>query len=268
MRKLLLAATLVTLSAAQGQEAELLPERDPATTKAGQEVLENAKTEDAPLTTWPRSGKEYRDYQDQANATPPPPPPPRGGPRGPERDEEEDIGETVNSFYRPAYGRLHLGAGYMFSNWSKISPKLKDGSLAIQIGISRGYGRHVESGLGFLFLTGSDNSQSSENTYAGQVNLDTKYLFLDGRVRPFAGLGLGFGSFRAWNLASETETQIAYDKNASGYLFGATPMVGMRIHVMPYVAIDLNVIYSWFFTQPSQKIGGLGILTSLSLTRK
>lgn len=265
MRKLLL-LTLVTFSLAQAEDGELLPGRDPAATKAGQEVLENAKTEDAPLTTWPRSGKEYRDYQDQANSAPPPPS--RGGHRPLGRDEEEDIGETVNSFYRPAYGRLHLGAGYMFSNWSKISPKLKDGSLAIQIGISRGYGRHVESGLGFLFLTGSDNSQSSENTYAGQVNLDTKYLFLDGRLRPFAGLGLGFGSFRAWNLASETDTQITYDKNASGYLFGATPMVGMRIHVMPFVAIDLNVIYSWFFTQPSQKIGGLGILTSLSLTRK
>lgn len=239
-------------------------DRAPAATSASKEALEESSTEDGPLRTWPKSSEDYERARAKAAAEAKTEAEIKAKAR---HDQEEDDDADEAFFLRRGYGRFNLGGGYVFSNWSGMSPELKNGSLAFFLGGSRQYSRRIEGGLSFMLLNGSDNSRNEENIYAITVNIDTRWFMLTGRIKPYAGLSLGFGSFRAWSLRSETPTSVIYAKHAGGYLIGATPSLGVRIQTFPWLALDVATVYNAYFTSASRKAGGLGILTTLSLTR-
>lgn len=259
---------LMTLSSTLGLSLTAnAQEREPAATAASREALEASQTDDGPLRTWPKSSEEYQRAQSQAAAERVQveglPPLPRLKPEVP-----APLEETEGLFPHIGSARFNFGMGYVFSRWSQISSEFKNGSLAFQVGSSRQFSRHVEAGVNFLFLSGSDNSSNQENIYSLSVSFDARYYLFSGFIKPYVGLGLGFGSFRAWSLRSETPTSVIYAKHAGGYLVGSTPSLGIRIRALPWMSVDLAANYVAYFTTPAYKAGGLGVFTILNFVRR
>lgn len=204
-----------------------------------------------PLTTWPR-GPVVKKTETEAA-------------------KKDDIEIEEDAFFDYARSRvsprLHVGVGYVVSRWSSIDPALKNGSMALTIGGSREFGQSWEGGLGFTFLSGTDSGNNGDNVYANALDLNARWFFWPGRFKPFLGASLGFGSFRAWSLKSETNALVVYAKHAGGYMAGLTPTLGMRFNLSPALCLDLAMNYGIYYPSAAAKTQGFGIFATLGFAR-
>lgn len=163
--------------------------------------------------------------------------------------------------------RLLLAAGYVRSNWKAIDSGFKNGSLDLKLGALRNYAWWLDAGLSLELLEGSDGSNSNSNIYAMLVNAEARQRFLSGRLRPYLGASLGFGSFRAWSLVSETASQITLKKVDSGYLCGFTPAIGLGFDLARRFGLEIEARYPLFLGGQARHLRGPGVMATISIAR-
>ncbi len=162
---------------------------------------------------------------------------------------------------------INVGVGYVYSRWDKISSDLRKGGLHFAVSATREWSPQFEGGIGFSMLTGVRDDRGDENLYAAQVDLMARYYLLPGSVKPFAGLGMGVGGFRAWSLLSETSQTVSFRKHASGALLGFTPELGLKFKFGPRMSLDLAARYIAYVDNPNYKVGGWGAGFGFSFSR-
>jgi len=196
-------------------------------------------------------------------------PKPSPTPLTPETANLETV-EVVAIGHKPEFhpkSRLSLGFGYVDSRWSKITDKLKDGSFYMSLGLAKEFFEGFELGISIQNTQGTADSSNQENVRAWLMSIDGRYFFSSGHIRPYFGLGLGFGAYRVWNLNNETDTFITYNKHGSGTLVGAIPQVGFRFQLSDRFSADLNGGWAFYMNNPANKIGGWNAGVTLGFSR-
>jgi opacity protein-like surface antigen len=179
------------------------------------------------------------------------------------------IAKAEESSEAPAlHPRFGMSFGYTHSRWSEISNKLNNGSFAFGIDFSAQYFKNLETGLALNFAQGYSSTDSEENVHAFHFALEGRYFFSENTLRPYAGLGVAFGNYRVWTLASETPTTISYDKHASGALLGFVPQVGLRLAFTPRFDVDLRLSYVAYVNgTTASKMGGFAAAVGFGFSR-
>lgn len=163
---------------------------------------------------------------------------------------------------------IDFGFGYAHSEWSRFSPSLKDGSIFFHVGSRRKFSESIELGLSFDFLSGLQSStEASQNLYAMHVNAESRYYLGSGNVRVFAGMGLGFGGYRAWGLSVLTTDFVAYNIFESGALIALIPEAGFKIRLSPWSSVDIGLKYFGYLNNPNWRAGGYAAGIGLSFGR-
>lgn len=190
-------------------------------------------------------------------------------PATPASSEEESSTQSAFALSeeRAHLPKMRVGFGYTHSRWSQFSPRIKDGSYSFDFGFEREWRPRIESGLHFNFLGTSTDSSANENVRAFHVAFMTRYLLMPGSLQPFAGLGLGVGTYRVWSLGSEYPTSVTFLKHASGVLFGVFPEVGMRMVLNTRAYFDLSLGYTGYVSAPQWKAGGVNVLLAFGIAR-
>ncbi len=162
---------------------------------------------------------------------------------------------------------INVGVGYVYSRWDKISTDLRKGALQFAVSATREWAPQLEGGIGFSMLSGVRDDRADENLYAAQLDVTARYYMIPGSVRPYAGLGIGVGGFRAWSLLSETAQTVSFRKHASGALLGFTPELGVKLKFGGHMSLDVAARYIAYVDNPNYKVGGWGAGVGFSFSR-
>lgn len=168
--------------------------------------------------------------------------------------------------WRPGAG-FTFGIGYKDSRWDKFSPALDRGSLVIGLGFTRNYGEHFRGGINLHFEGPVGSGVDQENASLILVDFDGRYFFMDGMFRPFAGLAIGAGGYRAWSMAADSPTSITWNKNGSGPVFATAPALGLEVALGEHFAFDLTAKYWIMPGSQNWKLGGFQGGLNLSFIR-
>lgn len=169
---------------------------------------------------------------------------------------------------RAVDARLGLGFSYVTSKWSSLGNDLKDGSLNLHFEMTGAFRDRWEGGFLLDFLQGSSKDRIEENLNAFAFFFQARRFFSEGTLLPFAGFGLGFGSYRAWALSSESASSISFSKYGSGFMVGAQPELGLRLVAGPRFHVDLRLAYLAFANNTASKVGGWNTGLTLGFNRE
>jgi len=178
--------------------------------------------------------------------------------------EDQEISQWKLHQSRP---HLTVGIGYTHSEWRKIGANLRNGSMAWDIGFEREWSPAFEAGLHVSAIGISSDTNAFENVYAVGISINSRYLLMPGKMRPFVGLGIGVSSFRVWSLSSETANSISYTKHIDGSVFGVYPELGLRFDLSEHNFFDLSAGYTGYLDHPKSRMGGANVLFRFGFRR-
>ena len=177
----------------------------------------------------------------------------------PVAQEKSHVSQKTDSDSGATATRAFLGTSYLNAKYSQLESDLQDGASAFSLGVARDWGP-LEIGATLDFGYGMDQAVTLQNTRYVLLQGTASYFFLPGWVSPFAGTGLGLGSFNVFSYRSNSTdpntTAIRQYVNTTALLL--SPMGGVRFDVAPQVSIDLKLQYILVMgADNSSALGGL-----------
>ena len=126
---------------------------------------------------------------------------------------------------------------------------------------------NFEAGWNLEYLSGSTGLESNENIWAWHFAFEAKYFLNKGKFRPFCGMGLGFGAYRAWSIVSQSSASVSYQKHAGGALVGAIPALGFRLELSSISSVDISLSYLGYLDNPASRGGGWALGATMGFGR-
>jgi opacity protein-like surface antigen len=158
--------------------------------------------------------------------------------------EKSHVSQKSDSDSGATATRISIGTSYLDAKYSQLEGDLQDGASAFSLGLARDWGP-LEIGATLDFGYGMDQAVTLQNTRFVLLQGNASYFFLPGWVSPFAGAGLGLGSFNVFSYRSTTSdpntTLIRENDQTTALLL--SPTGGVRFNVAEQVSIDLKLQY-------------------------
>jgi opacity protein-like surface antigen len=158
--------------------------------------------------------------------------------------EKSHVSQKSDSDSGATATRISIGTSYLDAKYSQLEGDLQDGASAFSLGLARDWGP-LEIGATLDFGYGMDQAVTLQNTRYVLLQGNADYFFLPGWVSPFAGAGLGVGSFNVFSYRSTTSdpntTLIRENDQTTALLL--SPTGGVRFNVAEQVSIDLKLQY-------------------------
>jgi hypothetical protein len=174
--------------------------------------------------------------------------------------------KVVEPAKRKAFAKRKLSkavfvtTSYQFSKWSKISSKLKDGSMLYGAGMIHSLNDNWELIGSLSFTHGSGDDFSPENMRVLSLKFGGNYLhqFAES-MSLLGGLSLLVNDYNIRSVRSRNDQVISYDRYGSGGALGSVVDLGIRAFVTETHSVDVFASYYLYFANELKDGGGPAI---------